>query len=106
MAAAAGQAQMCVLQVEISTVMIKLRRDKLYDVGIPSLVLTVTRLTLKTGRIGKSTVKTGLFLNITGDFFMTGKTQRGLRDSIAPVMTVSTTGFELCMGIAQLAGHQ
>ena len=106
MTAAAGQALMRILQVEISTVMIKLCGDKLYDVGIPSLVLAVTRLTLKTGRIIQSTVKTGLFMNITGDFFMTGKTQRGLRDSIAPVMTVSTTGFELCMGIAQLAGHQ
>jgi len=97
---------MRILQTEISTVMIKLRLDKLNDVSIPSLMLAVTRLTLKTGRIGQPTVKTSHFLDITGDVLMTGKTQRVLRGAITPVMTVNTTSFELCMVLAQLARHQ
>jgi hypothetical protein len=101
-----GHRCMGIAQRKVSALMIKLLWYKLDDIAIAANMFGVTALTLHSSRIGQLAVKASALLHICGNLFMAAQAQTGLSDFVGAVMTIGTFAFQLCMGIADLAGHQ
>lgn len=93
-------------QGKVSALMIKLLRNNLDDIPIATNMLGMTALTLYGRGVGHLAVKAAALLHINRDILVTTQAQTGLGYLVGAVMAIAALGFQLGMGITDLAGHQ
>ena len=106
MAAGAGDAAVCSIQLEVGLAVVEGGGQHRGDAAVPAQVFAVAGAALGAGDLRSPAMEAALLLQLRGDVLVAGRAALRLLGAIGAVVAAGAVGFKIGMRAGQRSGHE